>query len=274
MKSLKSIGLLTIVLILFQLSCTFLSESPTIAIYGDTRTDHLSHQKVVNAMMNKKPQVVFHTGDLVHHGLEPEDWEYFHQITSEMLESVDFYPCLGNHENNSPIYFENFDLPNNERWYSVEFDRMHFIILDSNWDIKPGTDQYNWLEDDFKSLEDETKFTIAIFHHPPYSTGPHDEDEMGLRETIVPLFEKYGVDAVFNGHDHAYERSHCNNIYYIITGGGGAPLYDQERKSPYSQVYVKRYHFCKLERAGDNLKVEVFDYDLNLIDEFKIKSKR
>ncbi|MCK4236104.1 MAG: metallophosphoesterase [Candidatus Krumholzibacteria bacterium] len=58
-----------------------------------------------------------------------------------------------------------------------------------------------------KATVEKDRFIAAIFHHPPISTGPHTEDEMGLRKTIVPLFERYGVDVVFNGHDHIYERS-------------------------------------------------------------------
>jgi hypothetical protein len=119
-------------------------------------------------------------------------------------------------------------------------------------------------------VADSIKFIVVVLHHPPYSTGPHTEDEAGLRETVVPLFERYGVDMVFAGHDHSYERSFCGGRYYIVTGGGGAPLHDQLRQHPCSQIYLKKYEFCRLTRVGGELRVKVYDSDLNLIDQIEI----
>lgn len=272
-KPIISISLI-ITLILLLTSCSFLesqeSLSSPIIIYGDSRTDHLTHQKIVNEIIKTKPALVFHTGDLVENGLIPDQWTTFNEIIFDLAKITQFYPALGNHENNLPLYFDNFVLPNNERWYVVEKDNLHFIVLDSNSDCSIGSEQYLWLEDDLQNIDENIKFVIAIFHHPPFSTGPHTEDEKGLRQTIVPLFEQYGVDIVFNGHDHDYERSLYHNIYYIVTGGGGAPLRDQVRTSPYSQLFIKAYHFCKLSIIDDQLIVEVYDIDSILIDQFVV----
>jgi len=266
---------LIITLILLLTTCSFLESqkflSAPIVIYGDNRTDHQTHQKIVDEIIKTKPAIVFHTGDLVENGLIPAQWTTFNQIVSDLIEIAKFYPALGNHENNSPLYFDNFVLLNNERWYSVEKDNLYFIVLDSNSDCSIGSEQYLWLENNLQNINKNIKFIIAIFHHPPFSTGPHDEDEKGLRQTIVPLFEQYGVDIVFNGHDHDYEMSLYNNIYYIVTGGGGAPLYDQARTSSYSQLFIKTYHFCKLSLVNNQLIIEVYDIDSNLIDKFMIK---
>lgn len=244
--------------------------SQPIVIYGDSRTDHQIHQKIVNEIIKIKPSLVFHAGDLVEDGLIPDQWATFNEITSDLIKIAEFYPALGNHENNSQLYFDNFDLPHNERWYSVEKDNFHFIVLDSNSDCSIGSEQYLWLENDLQNINENIKFVIAIFHHPSFSTGPHDEDEKGLRQNIVPLFEQYGIDIVFNGHDHDYERSLYNNTYYIVTGGEGAPLHNQARTNPYSQLFIKAYHFCKLSLINDQLITEVYDIDSNLIDQFTI----
>ena len=266
--------LLIITLIFLLISCSFLesqqSLSAPIVIYGDSRTNHQIHQKIVNEIIKIKPPLVFHTGDLVEDGLIPDQWVTFNNIVSDLTNIADFYPALGNHENNSPFYFDNFDLPNNDRWYVVEKNNLHFIILDSNSDCSIGSEQYLWVEDDLQNIAESIKFIIAIFHHPPFSTGPHTEDEKGLRQSIVPLFDQYGVDIVFNGHNHNYERSFYNDIYYIVTGGGGAPLHDQAQTSPYSQLFIKAYHFCKLSLIDDKLIIEVYDIDSNLIDQFTI----
>jgi 3',5'-cyclic AMP phosphodiesterase CpdA len=244
---------------------------PTLVVYGDTRSGHEYHAQIVNLIRQTKPSTVFHTGDLVNSGNIQADWDMFNQITAEMRSESEFFPALGNHEYQSPLYFDNFELPNNEQWYTVERNRTHFIILNSCVDLSVGSEQYLWLESDLASVSDTLDFIVAIFHHPPYSTGPHTEDEMGLRETIVPLLEQYGVDIVFNGHDHCYERSYCGGRYYIVAGGGGAPLYDQDREHPCSQLFLKKYHFCVLSIVDHRAIVKVFDIEAVLIDQFEIE---
>ena len=71
-----------------------------IVIYGDTRTNHAAHRKVVNAISKTKPKVIFHVGDLVENGLDPGQWVIFNDITSQLMQSAEFYPALGNHEVN------------------------------------------------------------------------------------------------------------------------------------------------------------------------------
>ncbi len=75
---------------------------------------------------------------------------------------------------------------------------------------------------------------------------------------------------VFNGHEHNYERSLVNSVYYIVSGGGGAPLYGMKYSNPYSQVFVKAYHFCRLSLANNRLDVEVISKDGELIDLFSV----
>ncbi|MFC1780300.1 metallophosphoesterase family protein [Patescibacteria group bacterium] len=247
-----------------------LDRSEVIVVYGDTRTGHDIHQLIVDNISKLEPIAIFHTGDLVNDGTIESEWDTFNEITSELLETTDFYPSLGNHEKNSDLYFENFDLPNNERWYSVDYNDIHFIILDSNISLSSESEQYTWLEADLLDTNRDD-FVVSIFHHPPFSTGPHKEDEMNLRESIVPLFEEYDVEIVFNGHDHNYERSFSNDIYYIVAGGGGAPLRDQERISDYSQKFLKSYNYCVLEMSENELNVSVYNEVNTLIDEFVVE---
>ena len=239
-----------------------------IVVYGDTRTNHQDHRNVVAAIMRTEPEVVFHTGDLVENGLAPEQWVIFGRITDRMRREAEFFPAIGNHENDSDLYFDNFDLPNNERWYSVRRNGIQFLVLDSCSGIETGSEQYQWLEEQLKNSA--APYIAAVFHHPPYSTGPHGEDEMNLRESIVPLFEQYGVDVVFNGHDHAYERSLKGGVYYIVAGGGGAPLYGQQRESEYSQVFRSIHHFCLISAGTDSMVVTARDTMGVVFDRFAV----
>ncbi len=243
---------------------------PCIVVFGDTRTDHQAHRQVVAAIMPTAPMTAFHVGDLVADGLKPELWDTFMVIEAPLLSSAEFFPALGNHENQAQLFFDYFTLPGNEQWYSVDRNGIHFIVLNTCVAIGPGSPQYDWLVSDLAGVGDSIDFVAAVFHHSPYSTGPHIEDEKGLRTTIVPLFDQYGVDIVFTGHDHDYERSYCNGIYYIVTGGGGAPLGDQVRQYPCSQLFLKQFEFCKLSAIDHRLIVKVYDVNSQLIDKIEL----
>ncbi len=269
-----------IFVLIFAAALTLLAGTPPtttadktapIVIYGDTRTNHNDHRAVVRAIEQVHPQAVFHTGDLVADGRVEADWDTFFAITGHLLKTAAFYPTLGNHEHDSPLYYEHFDLPGNEQWYSVNIDSIKFIVLNSCTKTDRKSEQYKWLQNELKNTGPETKFTVAIFHHPPYSSGPHEEDEKHLRQSWGVLFRKYGVDAVFNGHDHDYERSKANGIYYIVAGAGGAPLYNKARDNIYGQVFDKTFSFCRLDRSGDTLKIEALDTLLNRIDYVEIE---
>ncbi len=242
-----------------------------IAVYGDSRTGHSAHAWIMEGIASIAPVAVFHTGDLVGNGNDLDDWKTFNRIKSELPIGTSFYPALGNHEKESPLYFNNFTLPGNERWYSVEISGIHFTVLDTGTDLSPGSTQYQWLENDLSSVGSGINFIVVLFHYPPYSTGRHGEDEKGLQSKIVPLFEQYGVDLVFSGHDHDYERLLVNSVQYIVTGGGGAPLRSQSRSNPNSLVFEKVHHFCVIYFSGNgNLAVDVWDWTVKLIDHFEI----
>lgn len=246
--------------------------TPSIVIYGDTRTGDDIHRQITALIMRSRPAVVFHTGDLVSTGSQPDDWARFNAISAPLRAMAEFFPALGNHEGGSPLFFKDFNLPNNEQWYSVQRNRICFVVLNSEAATNVNSPQYRWLDSTLAAAAatDSIEFKVAIIHHPPYSSGAHTEDEKGLRLTLVPLFERYKVAVVFSGHDHDYERSYCGGIYYIVTAGGGAPLYDRARNLPCSEKFAKKYHFCRLARVGDRMIVTVVGVDSQVIDKFEV----
>ena len=148
---------------------------------------------------------------------------------------------------------------------------IHFIVLNSAYDLNHGSQQNQWLLADLQKNEKSKAFKVAVFHYPPFSTGEHPNDEYGLQKSIVPLLQQYGVNMVFNGHQHCYERLQSKGIYYIVTGGGGAPLYKQERKIPESQLYLETYHFCMITVENQTLTMVALTPDLKEIDRVVIK---
>ena len=249
-----------------------------VVIYGDSRTGHSMHRWVMEGMASLTPEAVFHTGDLVNDGRVAANWTTFNNIASQLPSGTPFYPALGNHEHESSLYFDNFELPGNERWYSVnDIEGLKFIVLDTGSALAAATSlieastQYQWLESELSSSISSTEFTVVVFHYPLYSTGRHGSDDKDVREYLEPLFQQYGVDAVFNGHDHDYERSTVNGIRYIVAGGGGAPLRNQKSTSPDSELFVKAYHFCVLYFDNNSsLMADVWDDDVELLDRFEI----
>ena len=77
-----------------------------------------------------------------------------------------------------------------------------------------------------------------------------------MQEYLQPLFEGNGVQLVFAGHDHAYERTIIHGITYVVSGGGGAPLYGQRQlKNPKSLVFKEVYHFVQVDVTSENLSL-------------------
>jgi predicted phosphodiesterase len=261
---------LSLIFVFLWLSFAYCGPSPSyIAIYGDSRTGHDIHRQIVKAISSYKPSIVFHTGDIVREG--PGDWPLFNEITSELRKNAEFFAAIGNHEYGVGVklFFENFELPNNEQWYSVDRSGIHFIVLNSNLRLFKVSEQYKWLRSDLQNIKDDIKFIIVIFHHP--IIGSTKVPRFTYKYNALPLFKKYGVDVVFAGHNHAYERCFKDGIYHITTGGGGASLYSKRFDIKYSQKYVKTHHFCLLHVENDTLFVEAVNRDLNTIDSFSVQ---
>lgn len=241
-------------------------------VNGDTRggwDNWLSTLLVSQAIEKEHPAFVMNTGDLVDEGKNADDWIDFFTASPYLYNST-LYPVLGNHENYSRLYFSFFSLSFNDRWYSFENGPVHFIALDSNLRSRYRLAQYLWLL--YELQTDRQPFTIVIFHHPPYSSGTEHGNSSWFQRFWVPVFEHFQVNIVFNGHDHDYERSIVNGITYIVTGGGGAPLYDVGH-SPWTIYSEKTYHYCLLTVNSSTLTCEAKKPDGVVFDSFSLSIK-
>lgn len=123
-----------------------------------------------------------------------------------------------------------------------------------------------WL---IKDLRSNTKpFTIVYFHHPPYSSSNHGSTYF-LRFRWDLIFEHFNVDIVFNGHDHCYERGKVKSVDYIVTGGGGAPLYNVGH-SWWTICSEKTYHYCLVTVNQEELTFIAKKPDGTIFDSFSI----
>jgi hypothetical protein len=224
----------------------------TFVALGDTRTDHVAHAQVISSILTLAPDFVLHTGDFVYNGLAADEWNTFFAIEHDLLQQVPLFGALGNHELNSALYFDAFHLPGNERWYSFDYGNVHFVALqvDGLVPFASGSEQFVWLENDLAQTRQPWK--VVFFHVPPYSSGAHGGDLLvsQVRQELVPLFASHDVDLVFNGHDHDYERSVMSGTVYIVTGGGGAPLYSQVYSSSASVYFTSTHHSVLVNVSG------------------------
>ena len=172
--------------------------------------------------------IAFTSGDLAEDGGDYTDVRRFYldRVAKFLGQSVPFFVAWGNHEPDRDDIIRQFaDMPSKDRpgmdpgWgsFSVDYAGVHFVCIDY------GTmreDIVDWLEDDLKSRSArKARNTFLFIHVPPYCEMWIDGDEF-LRKRLVPLLEKYGVDAVFSGHTHEYERGYKDHVHYVITGGG------------------------------------------------------
>jgi len=86
-------------------------------------------------------------------------------------------------------------------WQFVDVGAAHFILLDSNLDLKANSKQYLWLESELKTTS-RNKFLIVLLHHPLFSAEGAQPEWFDYKEDLLSLLEKYKVDAVITGHDH------------------------------------------------------------------------
>ena len=222
------------------------SESFTFTAFGDQGVSYhaLGNDGMVAA---QNPVFHLHAGDLCYADssgsggpvsatgangtdvYDPRTWDQFLAQTEPIASSVPWMASLGNHDMEA-LYSPNgyggqlarWDFPENgpvqsEGVYSFIYGNVGVISLDPNdvsYEIPAnhgytGGAQTAWLDNRLKFLrsQPDVDFVVVFFHHCAYSTTNNHASEGGVRNQWVPLFDKYGVDLVINGHNHIYERA-------------------------------------------------------------------
>lgn len=172
------------------------------------------------------------TGDNAYRSGTNEQFQAgFFQPYKTILRNTPVWPIYGNHDARRWVFFDLFTFPTkaesggvasgSEHYYSFDYANIHFVILDTaEGDLDVDGDMLSWLKKDLKQTKQQ--WLLAFFHHPPYTKGSHDSDSkrdsggrlISVRTNILPLLEEAGVDLVFAGHSHMYERSDLINCHY------------------------------------------------------------
>jgi 3',5'-cyclic AMP phosphodiesterase CpdA len=203
-------------------------------------------------------------GDNVYPAGDPEQLQarVFEPFGPLLDSGTDMFAILGNHdviEETGDVQLEALGMPG--RWYAVERGDMLGIALDSTQPDNP--DQLAWLEQTLANSD--AKWKLVGLHHPPYSSGYHGSKHE-VRDAFVPLFEKYGVQIVFSGHEHDYQRTNpINGITYIVTGA--ASLARRTGIDDFTAVAYSTHSFVDMNIFDDHILLRAIDQDGEQFDE-------
>ena len=246
-------------------------------VVGDTQGNPAVWERIAELMFRESPQFVIHCGDLVQYGPNKDDWvDEFFKPANHLLRHIPLYPAIGNHEMNDQQFYQYFELPGNDAFYSVKKGALRVIFVDTNKDILPGSQQYRKLER-LLARSDE-RWKIVVHHHPVFTSDKSSYRSSMMAKPIKgdpntlhlkDLYETYGVDFSLSGHIHGYERSwpvrknhidEDHGVVHIVAAGGGGRMRDASAYKNWFSVETKKmHHFLNLRIWRDRLRAEAID---------------
>jgi 3',5'-cyclic AMP phosphodiesterase CpdA len=175
---------------------------------------------------------------------------------------VRFYGALGNHDDPDTRNYPAFHM-NGERYYTFVRNAVRFVMLDTNiMDRK----QLAWAENALADAAEPWK--IVVFHHPLYSNARRHGSNVQLRTLLEPLLAAAGVNAVFSGHDHVYERiAPQKGVTYFVTGSSGKLSPGDVRRSTTTAAAFDTDHaFVIVEIAGESMYFQAISRGGAIVD--------
>jgi hypothetical protein len=173
----------------------------------------------------------FHLGDLSY-GKDEATWNLWGKMLEPVAARLPYMVIPGNWDamtHSRTLFQHRFATPlvserahstsDSGYYYSFNYGSVHFVMLDSYEDYKPGSAQYHWLESDLEEanrMRATTPWIVACFHSPIYSSNAgHSGGDKEFQAAVEPLLVRYSVDLTFTGHDHGYERSYPVNAHRV-----------------------------------------------------------
>ena len=264
------------------------------AVIGDTEARPHINSKISKLIWQERPNFMLNVGDLTDGGMQHHkfEWNYEYFVGMTQLNSrVPAFPVPGNGEADLYWYNQYHMLPEPEAYYSFRFGNAEFFMLDSNQrreQFAPGGEQYEWLEKALKASNATWKF--VAHHHPTYTMEENDygnswEEPTTLGDLdarqILPLYEGLGVDMVFFGHIHSYERTLPiksgmidvqNGVVHLLAGGGGGNLEDfAPTRSWFTSKVYRGHHYALVDIHDQQLTLTMFDTEGRMRDRMEIQ---
>ena len=258
------------------------SGSIAVGIFGDARDTVSTWQLVHERMQQAGVAIQLIPGDIVDIGGSTDLWEqWLTAIWKDPNDASKFLtlgqqlmlPIAGNHEAEAAQFYGNWAIPQGAKfastYASIDVGDTHFVMIDDDFATQadltqdPAATILAWLDKDLNHANQNranVPFIVALSHRGLFSTSTHskDSDVLAARGVFSPLYTKYNVDLVFNGHDHEYERSQPlqagtpptgdpvvgSGTTYIICAGAGA--------DPYAVGQITKSYSLKQVAFGTN----------------------
>ncbi len=244
-------------------------DSLKFAIIGDSGTGSSSQYKVAEMLIAARAkfpyEFVLMMGDNLYSGSGPKDYQKKFEVPYKALldTGLKFYAALGNHDNTDEKNYKPFNM-GGQRYYTFKpKNGVRVFALDTNYMDQP---QLQWLEKEFTASGSDWK--VVFFHHPLYSSGGTHGSDFQLRAQLEPMFLKHGVDVVFSGHEHFYERIKPQKGIYYFTSGGAAKLRDGDVKKTdlTAKSFDSGYHFMLIEITKDTMYFQAISDQGKIVD--------
>jgi hypothetical protein len=235
---------------------------------GDSGTGERAQYEVAKQMVAWHAKFPFDMaimlGDNLYGSQEPRDFILKFEMPYRALldAGVKFYAALGNHDLQTNVKYKPFNM-GGERYYTYNRKNVRFFVLDSDL-MDPK--QIEWIKQELKDSKSDWK--ICYFHHPLYSDGGRHGSEVDLRVTLESSFIQYGVNVVYSGHDHVYERlKPQKGIYYFVSGSAGQLRPGDLHRSAMTEAgFDQDQSFMLNEIDGDDLYFQVISRTGKTVD--------
>ena len=251
-------------------------DSVKFSAIGDNGTGDRPQYEIADQMTKLQStfpfDLVIMLGDNMYGGQRPADFvKKFEEPYKTLLgRNVKFQASLGNHDRPENVNYGPYNM-NGQRYYTYVRKNVRFFALDSTlMDRK----QLDWLDAALKDSREDWK--IPYFHHPLYSNASRHGSSVDLRLLLEPIFLKYGVQVVFSGHDHVYERlKPQKGIYYFVSGAAGQLRRgNMEASDQTASSFDQDQSFMLVEVAGDDMFFESVSRTGRVVDSGVINRQR
>jgi 3',5'-cyclic AMP phosphodiesterase CpdA len=238
------------------------------AVIGDNGTGDRPQYDVgqqLAAARNTFPfELVIMLGDNMYGRQQPQDFlDKFERPYAALLGcDIKFFATLGNHDQPTNRNYKGFNM-NGERYYSCARKQVRFFVFDTN---QLDRQQLAWIADALPRAAEPWK--IAYFHHPLYSDAGRHGSNVELRVTLEPLLVDNGINVVFSGHDHVYERlKPQKGITYFIEGSSGQLRRGDIVESPLTAAYFDRDQtFMLVEVGAEQMTFQTISRNGEIVD--------
>jgi hypothetical protein len=270
--------------------------------YGDTRSNVTPYTRVLNRLARENPELILHSGDIAYSDTYIPDYLDVvrnNTVANALWQSNLFLVSRGNHEswtalrNISPTMVRN-----NDSLFSFVMDSCYFLSMG----MAPFTaNSFSQMASLLSSPQAKAAHWRIVFHHVPIYCSCAEHPANGIvSDTAYPgyvyntvsnyrqICDTTRVTIDFSGHSHIYERSYlmfnnsvvntsndipasAHGTVYVVSGGGGAPLYNARSPRSWRSYAITRYHYCLLDSSPDSLVCTAKDTTCAVLDRFVVR---